>query len=292
MDENLAGTTNRLNACLETWQNWDAGLSAKPEVIEKLNGLSNASYLITDDNIKLVIRLNYAGRELGVDRTLEWAILTNLKASHFAPIAVHRDDALDFLVTRYVGGSHISEQEVDQYLRDIGRLFGQIHSCNVDVAVSLNPVDQAIHYYRQLPKPVEPAVSWCYEALTDRPIVPGSDQCLCHNDLLLENIIKSDSGLVAVDWEYACLGDAAFDLAVFIESYQLDSHAQQCLLDAYHGPASRALIDGYRLIYRLIEIFWWMLRDPEHPSLPDKIAGLQKRIRTTALSRPGTSTKR
>lgn len=281
MDEKLAGTANRLDACLETWQNWDAGLSGKPVVVEKLGGLSNASYLITDDHAKLVIRLNYTGKELGVDRSLEWAILANLGGKPFAPTAAYRDDDLDFLVTQYVRGSHIREQAVNHHLRDIGRLFSQIHSSRIAVAASLDPMDQVRRYYRQLAEPVDPAISWCYEALDARRIVPLNDQCLCHNDLLLENIIKSDAGLVALDWEYACRGDAAFDLAVFIESYQLDYQAQQRLLNTYRGPACRARIENYRLIYRLIEILWWMLQAPESPSLHDRTTWLQKRIRAT-----------
>lgn len=282
MDENLARTSNRLNACLETWQSWGAGLSGKPVVLEKLGGLSNASYLITDDHVKLVLRLNYAGSEFGVDRSLEWAILGSLGETGFAPIAVHRDEDLDFLVTQYVRGSHIREHEINHYLRDIGRLFSQIHSSAVAVAVSLDPMDQVRRYYRQLAEPVDPAISWCYNALDAWGLIPVSDEYLCHNDLLLENIIKSDTGLVAVDWEYACLGDAAFDLAVFIETYQLDQPAQQLLLDTYRGPTCRARIGTYRLIYRLIEILWWMLRAPEHPTLHEKIAWLQKRIRAAS----------
>ncbi len=44
----------------------------------------------------------------------------------------------------------------------------------------------------------------------------------CHNDLLAANFIRGGDRLWIVDWEYAGMGDPAFDLANFAVSNGLD----------------------------------------------------------------------
>lgn len=279
MDENLESTNNRLKASLDTWPDWDADLSARPVVVAELNGLSNTSYLIAEGNLKLVLRLNRSAAEFGVDRTLERTILQGLNEAPFTPTLIHYDERIDFIVTEYVNGSEIRPEDLDGHLEDIARLFGKIHASPVHTTSRLEPVEQARYYYEQLAGMNSRSLSWCYHVLESRAIPLPPNPCLCHNDLLLENIVKCDTRLVALDWEYANTGDPAFDLAVFIECYQLDKRAQQHFLKAYPGPVeSIHRIDNYRLLYRLIEVLWWMLCDPDHRSIGNKLAQLEQRI--------------
>jgi thiamine kinase-like enzyme len=57
----------------------------------------------------------------------------------------------------------------------------------------------------------------------------------CHNDLLAANFIHDGERLWIVDWEYAGMGDPAFDLANFAVSNGLDESGDEALLDAYGG---------------------------------------------------------
>ncbi len=57
----------------------------------------------------------------------------------------------------------------------------------------------------------------------------------CHNDLLAANFIHDAERLWIVDWEYAGMGDPAFDLANFAVSNGLDEAGDRELLDAYGG---------------------------------------------------------
>ncbi len=61
------------------------------------------------------------------------------------------------------------------------------------------------------------------------PARPGSDACLCHNDLLNANFLD-DGTLRILDWEYAGMGDAFFDLANFSRNH--DFHETQDRLAA------------------------------------------------------------
>jgi len=56
----------------------------------------------------------------------------------------------------------------------------------------------------------------------------------CHNDLLPANFVNGER-LWLVDWEYAGMGDPAFDLANFAVNNDLDEDGDRELLAAYGG---------------------------------------------------------
>ena len=68
----------------------------------------------------------------------------------------------------------------------------------------------------------------------ERGLGPG-DRMSCQNDLLAANFINDGERLWIVDWEYAGMGDRAFDLANFAVNNSLDEDGDRALLEAYGG---------------------------------------------------------
>jgi thiamine kinase-like enzyme len=105
---------------------------------------------------------------------------------------------------------------------------------------------------------------------------PSGNPVLCHQDLLFENMIRTASGIVVVDWEYARLADPAYDLAVFTTTYSVNDHQRKMLLDAYRstdsGLPERILY--YEKVYALIEILWWQIKGRRLDEQIQKLAGL------------------
>lgn len=278
MVEKLSRTTeHRLSAALDTWRGWPLPLRSRPSVTEKLQGLSNESFTVSDGNVTLVLRLNGESERFGVDRGVERTILTALYDASFAPSLIYRDADMDFIVTTYVRGHHIAPPDIPEHLVDISTLFTRIHNHTLSLNASLDPLAHAAYYHDQLSKAVAAKVERCYKAVMALPISPRIGN-LCHHDLLLENILSSGGRLIALDWEYARIGDPAFDLAVFLESYALDDTRQTQFLDSYEGPAITDAIDDYRLLYRLIEVLWWMLKDPASPEIDGLLTHLHARL--------------
>jgi thiamine kinase-like enzyme len=60
-------------------------------------------------------------------------------------------------------------------------------------------------------------------------------QTPCHNDLLPANFIHGPNRVWIVDWEYAGMGDPAFDLANYAANNGLDEAGDRDLLTAYGG---------------------------------------------------------
>jgi len=64
----------------------------------------------------------------------------------------------------------------------------------------------------------------------------------CHNDLLNANFIGDGTRTWLVDWEYAGMGDAFFDLGNFSVNHELDESGESELLAAYGSNDRRALV--------------------------------------------------
>ena len=97
----------------------------------------------------------------------------------------------------------------------------------------------------------------------------------CHNDLRWENIIKDKNGKIwIVDWEYATMGDKHFDIAYFMESYQLDKKQCKIFLDAYNSYDSYQTnilwLNQYKKFVNYITLCWALSQD-QIPFPLDKI---------------------
>ena len=85
------------------------------------------------------------------------------------------------------------------------------------------------------------------------------EACPCHNDLLAANFIHGGERLWLVDWEYAGMGDPAFDLANFAVNNGLDEAGDDELLGAYGGgdPDVHVLM---RYVSDLREAMWGLVQ--------------------------------
>jgi homoserine kinase type II len=63
-----------------------------------------------------------------------------------------------------------------------------------------------------------------------------------HADLFRDNVLFDDAGSVAalIDFEQACVGSLAYDLAVLLNAW--------CFGDDFDPALSRAMVDGYRAV--------------------------------------------
>jgi thiamine kinase len=253
-----AENRDRLARALNSWETWSPKPQGLPKVISVLGGESNHSFVVSDGSARWVLRLNNQITDSGINRDNERLAMLAAQEVGISPAACVIDE--DVLVTPLLAGEHATLDD----LSPIGELFGRIHSMTVE----LEPIELLQHlsdYYEKATP--DSMVDECYQrivTLHPKEIVEAQP---CHNDLLLPNLILSDNGLQAIDWEYAAAADPAYDLAVFTSTYELSAEQLQSLLAAY-GPggsvdmqsiASR--IKYYEYFYRLIEILWWRLRD-------------------------------
>lgn len=258
----------RLVVALSRFREWRLDLSEPPVLVRRLGGKTNDNYVVASGDRRLVVRLNNPLPDPGIDRSIERRILMDIRSRAFAPVVRYIDDGC--LVTEFVDAAHPARPFEPPMLEKLGGLYRDIHRTPTSVSEHLDPWRHARHYRdvlqhagRELDAPLRQVVDDIIggEHLEETSASP----CLCHHDLLGENILIADGRATVIDWEYARLGDPAFDISVFAETYDLDHAQLEALLSGYGDPELEPSVERYRALYSLIELLWGMCRDMQSP---------------------------
>lgn len=255
----LTKTELKVQQALSQWQHWDssAPLSAAPTVQHLLGaGRSNLSWLVAAGDQQFVLRLDGQDpQRLGLSRAAEWRAHHNAFNHSLAPRPVYFNPELGALVTAFYPTTNVARQP----LADVAALLRGIHTLP-PVKFRLRPLARAQHYLVHLghAQPEPDFIAACERAST-------SELCLCHNDLLRANRLAGSAGLLAIDWEYAAMGNRWFDLAAICEGDALSEASCLELANRYlqraPGAAELAQLSDQRLIYRHLSDYWQRLTE-------------------------------
>jgi thiamine kinase-like enzyme len=202
-------------------------------------GITNHNFRVEVDGEVLVLRVGGKDTELlGIDRAHEHEAALLAADLGIGPEVVRFADGC--LVTRFVEGEvgRAEPAEVGTLLRrlhsgpPISSRFNSFRVVEVyaeTAAAHRVPLPEAYDRALEIGRRIEAARS-------NPPLVP------CHNDLLAANFIYDGTRLWIVDWEYAGMGDAHFDLANFAVNNGLDEKGERELLAAYGEHDDRAFV--------------------------------------------------
>ena len=93
-----------------------------------------------------------------------------------------------------------------------------------------------------------------------RPIMESPDvaRVACHNDPVPENFLRTDDGLLLIDWEYSGRNDPAWDLAGLCLEWELSTAQEREVMAAY-GADDETLpwrVTAYRPVADLVWSVW------------------------------------
>ena len=202
---------SRLAAALATSGAWAIAPRppGAPRALRQLpGGESNESWLLAWGGQRLVLRLDGVDAAApGLDRAEERALQGAAAAAGLAPQP--RYGGADFLVSDYLDDDGTGPDPADARAR--ARLLRAIHGLPVN-ARRLDPVaylEACEARAGALPAGLPALARQRCAALT----APGDAPVLCHNDLTAANCLRYRGRLLAIDWEYAALGNRWLDLA-------------------------------------------------------------------------------
>lgn len=224
-------------------------------VLEVLGGgITNRNFKVSVDGESFVLRVGGKDTELlGIDRDAEHEASRVAAELGVGPEVVAFIEPEGYLVTRFVGGTPVPLEELrrPERLRELARTLRRVHE-GPPIRSRFDSF-RVVERYRATAVAHGVAIPAAYE---EAKTLAGSiersrgPQLLgtCHNDLLNANLIRTAETLVIVDWEYAGMGDAMFDLANLAANHELDEDEERELLEGYRGGLRPADLDALRLM--------------------------------------------
>ena len=257
-----------LAATIAAIPEWD-GL--EPEVTPITIGITNRNFRVDIGGESFVVRLSGKDTDLlGIDRAAENEAASAAARAGVAPEVFAYLPERSALITRFVQGSHIPEEDLER--EDVlGAVVRSVKAIHAGPAIpSSFPVFRIVEDYRAIAeargvtvptafdevhaKAADIERAFAAQPLTDRP---------CHNDLLNANFLLDGDHVWIVDYEYGGMGDLFFDLGNLSINNGLSPDAQELLLRLYFGDvtdAHRARLQLMRIMSDFREAMWGVVQ--------------------------------
>jgi thiamine kinase-like enzyme len=230
------------------------------ESIEPLGGgITNHNFKVVASGETFVLRIGGKDTELlGIDRSVEHQATAAAARLGIGPEVVAFVEPEGYLVTRFVEG-----EPGRVTVADAAALLGRLHA-GPPIAGAFDPFRVVEAYAATAAsRGVAPTAAYTMgKATADRIERRRGRRVLapCHNDLLAANFVGAADRTWIVDWEYAGMGDPAFDLANFAVNNGLDEAGDAELLEAYGSTD----FDGHvlmRFMSDFREAMWGVVQD-------------------------------
>ncbi len=218
-------------------------------------GITNKNWRVDVGNQSYVLRIGGENTELlGIDRRNERAANEAAARIGLAPEVVYFIEPEGYLVTRFVPGRPLPPAEIrtDGNIRRVAGALKRFHALPA-IPGRFSPFRTVAEYAeiaRRYSVSFPSNFDWLVErtseietALLRDPFTPQP----CHNDLLNENFLD-DGAIRILDWEYAGMGDIAFDLANFAVHHGLTDAQDRYLLGCYFGETTARRVARHKLM--------------------------------------------
>jgi thiamine kinase-like enzyme len=273
-------------------------------------GLVNASFLVKRDGRRYVMRLATEGcSDLGQDREWECRVLDCAAKAGLAPMVQRCEVPDGVLISDWVECRAWTPDELalPENVRAMAQLLRRVHALTVPApARMMNPAAWIRHYTAAL-DPYGPQISRRSQALrvsADLRLAqlagaPPASAVLCHSDLHRFNVAVGRGPrepLLLLDWEYAHVADAHWDLAGWAANNDWTGDFAAGWLAAYLGRPALAEEAGrlslWMWLYDYVCLLWselYLNRAPEEaiPGVEQRVETLCKRLAIEAGSRAG-----
>ena len=199
------------------------------------HALTNQVFLLTFSNNQQVIfkRLNIKARDLK-SRVCELKVQHMLSEQGLTPKVLACSE--QYKLQEYIPGKLLSE--VGSEYNNITQLAQQLHIIHQSPALHAQPQRLAFELKKlkhQLQTKIDDDKFTQLILLASELDKSSPRNVLCHGDLSLNNILLSKNDTVKIlDWEYACIACAAYDLAACICINKLNRKQKNALIEQYY----------------------------------------------------------
>ncbi len=234
-------------------------------------GITNRSYRVRTSTGEFVVRVPGAQTELlGIDRRAEATITVLASKLEIAPAVLCEIPAFGTVVSDFVDGRAMEPADVavPNVLRSVVEALRVLHSST--------PVGHAFPIFEIVHRHASDATTRGRGHSTLRTLLALSGRVeavlspesltatLCHNDLLPANLLLGPAGRVwLIDYEYAGMNHAMFDLANLSVNAAFGMHTDEMLLTHYFGAMRKrehAQLQLFKIVSELREGLWGLVQ--------------------------------
>lgn len=234
--------------------------------IKRLGGLTNRNYFVQLGEDQYVYRLAGEGTEALIKRTEEEACNRLAQEIGITADLIYFDGTSGTKVTAYIEGAQTMDAiqvKAVENLQAVAQTFQTLHQAPVESTVIFDVFEKIKEYEALIPRdllwPDYKQTKGQILSLETRRSQAKVAQVLCHNDPLCENFIRGAAGMVLVDWEYAGMNDALWDVADFIIEAELSEEEEAVFCRYYFGKLPSELEKQGVLINKALIDFLWSL---------------------------------
>jgi thiamine kinase-like enzyme len=228
-------------------------------------GITNRNYVVTVDDREYVVRIPGERTELlGIDRANEAEAANRAAELGIGPPVFGVLPGVGTLITELVSGHHPSPE---RFVDRLGEIVGLVHRFHRSGSIAGSfPIHRVVEWHARdagahgviAPSSYERLhqqsrrIERAFSASPTRPVP-------CHNDLLPANVLFADDRLWLLDFEYAGMNDAFFDLANLSVNSDLSPAQDEELLRAYFGTitaSSHARLQLMKIMSEFREGMW------------------------------------
>jgi len=251
---------------------WENATAAQLE-----GGRTNRAWLVDANGRRAVLKIDVEARGAPYNSRRAEAAVQTAAASHGLANPVLFVNEQVYL-TEYRDGRVWTHEDLhdENKLTDLGHALRNLHA--LPPSGRTFDANAAMRVYLEnIPDRGGVTLRRCVDIVT--LATRSSDLCLCHNDLVAENILSVPE-IRFLDWEYACDNDPCFDLATLIAHHDLTDAQADLLVHAYSGGrAARAwprIVEQLRLYDAL---HWlWLEAQPDPERHRDELAAIAARL--------------
>lgn len=237
--------------------------------ISQIGGLSNKNFKVKLDDKIYVLRIPGIGAKGMVDRSSEEE--NSFKASQLGinpPIRYFNKETGIKLVDFISGAETLNAGTIQRQenLSQIAKILLKLHNSQIRFNNDFN-VFCEIKKYEKLLKNVNGKMYEGYEDIRDKVFKLenllnqyGVDLKPCHNDMVAENFVKSDSGRIyLIDWEYSGINDPIWEFAALFLENDFSKESEDFFLHEYFGNIIPEHTYDKILIYMILQDVLWAI---------------------------------
>lgn len=261
--------------------------------IERMGGMTNHSYHVVIGDGEYAFRIAGEGTEELIDREQESRSTKLACDLDIDTKILVFDEKTGVKIGAYIKDAETMSQETlrqEPHLKMAAGILSRLHCCGVDTKVPFQVFEVAEDYEKFMRdngvpffddyENMKSRIMALKEELGNTKLVP------CHNDPLCENWVKGADRLYLIDWEYAGMNDALWDVADVAIEADLNEEQEEFLLNEYFAAQGLRMSADDRKRYQANKVFidflwslWGKTRVPFEAEMEDYAQARYERMK-------------